>query len=60
MYDLAGRRVKVLLDGVVRMERTTVSWDGRDSDGRRVPAGVYFAKLSCASGVRSLRMALLW
>jgi hypothetical protein len=60
VYDLAGRRVRVLLDGMVRMERTTVSWDGRDCDGRRVPAGVYFAKLSCPSGVRSLRVALLW
>ena len=60
MFDLAGRRVKVLLDGVVSIERTTVSWDGRDADGRKVPAGVYFARLSCRSGVRSLRVALLW
>jgi hypothetical protein len=60
IYDLAGRRVKALLDGMVSMERTTVSWDGLDNDGRKVPAGVYFARLLCRSGVRSLRVLLLW
>jgi hypothetical protein len=60
IFDAAGRRIKVLLDGRMPADRTVVTWDGRDADGRRVAAGVYFAGLWCRQGTRSLRVALLW
>jgi hypothetical protein len=42
VFDSAGRRVRVLsiLEGA-----GDVTWDGRDAEGREVPAGVYFLRL---------------
>jgi hypothetical protein len=60
VYDVAGRRVKVLLDALAPAERTIVAWDGRDADGRRVASGVYFARLFCGKPAKSLRIPLLW
>jgi hypothetical protein len=42
MYDAAGRLVRSLADGHQQPGYYTVTWDGRDDLGRRVPAGVYF------------------
>jgi hypothetical protein len=42
MYDAAGRLVRSLADGHQQPGYYTVTWDGRDDQGRRVPAGVYF------------------
>jgi hypothetical protein len=46
IHDLAGRRVRRLLDGEIFPAGThSVLWDGRDRSGARVPAGVYFYRL---------------
>ncbi len=43
VYDAAGRHLRTLqLPGA---EQLFVVWDGRDAAGRRVPNGVYFARL---------------
>lgn len=43
ILDVAGRRVRTLAaEGATG--RLTATWDGRDATGRRVPAGVYFAR----------------
>ena len=61
MHDLAGRNVASLLD----QERDpvaggeTVVWDGRDANGRPVPGGIYFARLTTPDGVRTTRVARL-
>lgn len=60
LYDVTGRRVKVLWDGLMPVEKLTLTWDGRDSDGRAVGSGIYFARLSCREGSASLRVPLLW
>ncbi|MCC6653482.1 MAG: hypothetical protein IT348_20190 [Candidatus Eisenbacteria bacterium] len=46
LYDLAGRRVRVLLDGRILSGRQEVQWDCRDAAGSAVPAGIYFARLT--------------
>jgi hypothetical protein len=46
IYDALGRVVCGLVDGVKEPGYYTVNWDGQDANGRRVPAGVYFVKLS--------------
>ncbi len=43
MYDLRGRRVRVLALGAIAAGEQRLSWDGRDASGRRVAPGVYFA-----------------
>lgn len=45
VYNLAGRRVRELLRGRVDGGPHVVTWDGRNDDGRRVAAGVYFYRL---------------
>lgn len=45
VYDAVGRLVRVLVDGVVPAGRNQRSWDRRDQQGERVPAGIYFVRL---------------
>ncbi len=58
LFDVAGRNVAMLFDGVAAAGRTTLSWDGRGSDGESLRGGVYFARLT-AGGVRAARQILL-
>ncbi len=45
VYDLAGARVRTLVDGDRPAGVQTVDWDGRDDAGHAVKAGAYFYKL---------------
>ncbi|MEZ4647973.1 MAG: hypothetical protein R3E97_04160 [Candidatus Eisenbacteria bacterium] len=45
IYASDGRIVKSLAGRVSTGERETLVWDGRGSDGRTVPAGVYFLRV---------------
>ena len=44
VFDVAGRRVRALADGLRSAGEHAVHWDGRDASGRPVPAGVYFLR----------------
>ncbi|HET9327511.1 MAG TPA: FlgD immunoglobulin-like domain containing protein [Candidatus Eisenbacteria bacterium] len=48
VHDLAGRQVKALATGRFTSGPHSVAWDGRDSRGSRVSAGVYFVRLKAA------------
>ncbi len=46
IYDVTGKQVKNYdLPSVVSQSSSQVSWDGTDSEGRDLPAGVYFVQL---------------
>lgn len=45
IYDVRGRLVRSLTDGTRGVGSHIVEWDGRDRDGRSVPAGTYFGLL---------------
>ncbi len=45
VFDVSGRQVKVLRHGSVPAGRHATGWDGRDSNGQAVAAGVYFVRL---------------
>ncbi len=51
IYDLAGRRIRTLLDGDLPLGAHHRRWDGDTDAGSPVPAGVYFARID-AGGVR--------
>jgi hypothetical protein len=51
IFDAQGRLVRVLESGARPAGRYATSWDLRDQRGRKVAAGLYFAKLE--SGSRS-------
>ena len=45
VYDINGRLVRMLQRGTVAAGAHVLDWDGRDPQGGRVPAGVYFVRL---------------
>ena len=59
IHDVRGRRVARLLDGTREAGRLSVVWNGRDGDGRPLPSGVYFARLSAGERVDSHKLVLV-
>jgi DNA-binding beta-propeller fold protein YncE len=59
VYDVAGRRVRKLVDGRQRADVYKVTWDGVNDDGQRVASGVYFYKLVAGKFVQTKKMMLL-
>lgn len=57
IYDVTGRRLRVL--DVGSGVGGKVNWDGRDSEGRSVPAGLYYARLLSGSLHAQTRLVLL-
>jgi len=54
VYDMLGRKVRVLFEGRQEAGRHRAYWDGRDEDGRPVASGIYILKLE-AGGKRWAR-----
>jgi hypothetical protein len=46
IYDVRGREVTTLLDGEEVAGSRTITWDGTNSSGVKVPAGIYFTSLT--------------
>jgi hypothetical protein len=59
VFDLEGRLVRTLVDGVRPAGRQEVRWDGRDDRGRPVSSGVYLVRLEAAGEKLSRKMVLL-
>jgi hypothetical protein len=59
VYDVLGRQVRNLTDGVREPETYVVRWDGNDERGRRVGSGVYFYRLSAPGFEQVRKMTLL-
>ncbi len=51
IYDLLGRRLQTLVSSVQTAGEKLVSWNGRDSNGDAVPAGMYVYRLESTAGV---------
>lgn len=60
VYDLIGRKVATVFSGYTEAGNTEITWNARTENGRELPSGVYFYRLTIAEG-RSLtrRMTLL-
>jgi hypothetical protein len=58
VYDVGGRLVAKLADGVLEAGPHGLAWNGLEA-GRPAPAGVYFLRLETASGTRSGKMVLV-
>lgn len=60
IYDLTGRRVRTLLEGVHAEARDyRLQWDGRDQAGLPVPGAVYFCRVTTPGGAATAKMTLL-
>ncbi len=58
VFDIQGRRVRVLLAGTLPAGPHGVQWDGRAADGSRAPSGIYLLRLTSPDGARVRRVAL--
>ena len=45
VFNLQGRRIRILAEGDFPAGRHELRWDGNDHQGRRVAAGTYFYRL---------------
>ena len=59
IYDVGGRRVRTLVNAIVSAGAHEQLWDGRDENGRAVPAGVYFYRLRAGDRISERRLILL-
>jgi hypothetical protein len=59
VYDVAGRAVRTLVDGIMPAGEHEVVWDGRDAAGNRVASGVYLYRLRAGSTVETRRVVLV-
>jgi len=59
VFDLRGREVVVLQKGSPPQGVHAVTWDGRDEEGRVLPAGVYFLRADLPGGEFSRKIVHL-
>lgn len=51
VYDVLGKHVISLVQGLYSQGQYTVAWDARDERNERVPSGVYFVRMTARSTV---------
>jgi hypothetical protein len=59
VYDVRGKLVATLVDGVVRYGSHTVAWDGTDDRGNRAGTGVYFYRLVTGKKVITKKLVMV-
>jgi hypothetical protein len=59
IFDVAGRRVRTLIDGRLDAGPHSAAWNGRDAHGHRVAPGVYFCRLEAAGESVARKMVVL-
>jgi len=59
IFDVMGRQVRTLVDGVVAEGTRTAVWDGLDDDGQALPTGVYFANIYADNVRQTVKMVLM-
>jgi hypothetical protein len=58
VLDIAGRRVRTLENGEAPTGLRKLAWDLRDNQGRRVPNGLYFVKLTQGTRTKFTRVVV--
>ncbi|GMQ82121.1 MAG: hypothetical protein BMS9Abin05_1564 [Rhodothermia bacterium] len=59
IYDLLGKRVRVLADGLFGTGRHQVDWDGNTDSGSPMGSGIYFARMETDGKSTSRKIVLL-
>ncbi len=59
LFDVTGRRIRDLVQGVHLAGNHVAHWDGRDLDGTSVASGVYLVRLTTANVQQTHRLSLL-
>ncbi|MFC1501774.1 T9SS type A sorting domain-containing protein [bacterium] len=58
IYNVQGRLIRTLVDGHELSGRKTVSWDGRDMEGKEVSSGMYICRLRTDDFIDMKKMIL--
>jgi len=59
IFNVRGRCVRIIADGIYPSGMHTISWDGKDVNGMSVPSGIYFYNIRTESFQMSKRMVLI-
>lgn len=59
LFDLTGRRVRLLFEGRKAPAEYETTWDGRDAQGALLPRGVYFYRLTVAGEHDTRKLIML-
>ena len=59
VFDILGRNVSNLVDGHQERGRHVVTWDGTDEEGKPLPSGIYFCKVTFDNSQKANKMVLL-
>ncbi len=59
IFNILGRRVRTLMDGFVPAGAKSVTWDGKDDQGRAVSSGVYLYRLNAEEFSQTRKMMLI-
>ncbi|HSL88295.1 MAG TPA: FG-GAP-like repeat-containing protein, partial [Ignavibacteriaceae bacterium] len=49
VFNILGKEIKTLLDETRQSGEHLITWDGNDSDGNKMPSGIYFITMLAAS-----------
>ena len=59
VYGVDGRRVAVLVHGVLSAGVHRLRWDGTDQRGARVGSGIYFGRAMTGAGIAHVRVVVI-
>ena len=59
VYDIAGKLVHRLVDGILQSGSHKITWDSKDKSGKKVPYGIYFMRLESEKSVCVEKVILL-
>jgi hypothetical protein len=59
IYDITGRKVSTLVDGVQEVGKYNVDWNGKNFRGEEVPSGIYFYRLHVGEITSTKKLILL-
>ena len=59
IFNIKGQKVKTLYKGIAEEGKHSVTWEGKDTNGKSVSTGIYFYKLKTGKKEISRKMLLL-
>ena len=59
IYNVLGQEIKTLVNEVKEYGYHSVSWNGNDNNGREMSSGVYFARITSQSFIKTRKMLLV-
>ena len=59
VYDLRGRKIRVLVDSKLPVGRHSFGWDGKNSEGKGLASGVYILRLEAGGKGHSRKVTLI-